>query len=156
MNRAATGRLDVNHFTGAVRAGRKMDAAAGTGVWPHPEYSVWSTEAGVRYSSAGTGKASAHGKSKALPPDRAWALYLLLSLNEVSLQPDPLTAVGGRRCLLSHREQLVGLEMRVSRSRSARRSGLPRKNLSLPLVAGIGGQTFSHHAQPYLSRNIFR
>lgn len=44
--------------------------------------------------------------------------YLLLSLNEICLQPDPVTARLVVAALLSHcLEQLVGLEMRVSRSR---------------------------------------
>ncbi len=44
--------------------------------------------------------------------------YLLLSLNEICLQPDAVTARLVVAALLSHcLEQLVGLEMRVSRSR---------------------------------------
>lgn len=83
--------------------------------------------------------------------------YLLLSLNEVSLQPDPLTARLVVAALLSHcREQLVGLEMRVSRSRDlflAVQDYL-EENLSLPLTRESVARRF--HITPNYLSHIFQ
>lgn len=83
--------------------------------------------------------------------------YLLLSLNEVSLQPDPLTARLVIAALLSHcREQLVGLEMRVSRSRDlflAVQDYL-EENLSLPLTRESVAKRF--HITPNYLSHIFQ
>jgi len=83
--------------------------------------------------------------------------YLLLSLNEVSLQPDPLTARLVVAALLSHcREQLVGLEMRVSRSRDlflAVQDYL-EENLSLPLTRESVAKRF--HITPNYLSHIFQ
>lgn len=83
--------------------------------------------------------------------------YLLLTLNEVCLQPDPITARLVVSALLSHcLEQLVGLEMRVSRSRDlflAVQDYL-QENLSQPLTRESVARRF--HITPNYLSHIFQ
>ena len=83
--------------------------------------------------------------------------YLLLSLNEICLQPDPVTARLVVAALLSHcLEQLVGLEMRVSRSRDlflAVQEYL-EEHLSQPLTRESVAKRF--HITPNYLSHIFQ
>ncbi|MDS7877987.1 helix-turn-helix transcriptional regulator [Klebsiella pasteurii] len=83
--------------------------------------------------------------------------YLLLSLNEICLQPDPVTARLVVAALLSHcLEQLVGLEMRVSRSRDlflAVQDYL-EEHLSQPLTRESVAKRF--HITPNYLSHIFQ
>ncbi|MDU4310975.1 MAG: AraC family transcriptional regulator [Klebsiella michiganensis] len=83
--------------------------------------------------------------------------YLLLSLNEICLQPDPVTARLVVSALLSHcLEQLVGLEMRVSRSRDlflAVQDYL-EEHLSQPLTRESVAKRF--HITPNYLSHIFQ
>lgn len=83
--------------------------------------------------------------------------YLLLSLNEICLQPDPVTARLVVSALLSHcLEQLVGLEMRVSRNRDlflAVQDYL-EEHLSQPLTRESVAKRF--HITPNYLSHIFQ
>ena len=83
--------------------------------------------------------------------------YLLLALNEICLQPDPVTARLVVSALLSHcLEQLVGLEMRVSRSRDLFMAvqDYLEENLSQPLTRESVAKRF--HITPNYLSHIFQ
>ncbi len=83
--------------------------------------------------------------------------YLLLSLNEICLQPDPVTARLVVSALLSHcLEQLVGLEMRVSRSRDLFMAvqDYLEEHLSQPLTRESVAKRF--HITPNYLSHIFQ
>ena len=83
--------------------------------------------------------------------------YLLLALNEIGLQPDPITARLVVSALLSHcLEQLVGLEMRVSRSRDLFMAvqDYLEENLSQPLTRESVAKRF--HITPNYLSHIFQ
>ncbi|TDQ26841.1 helix-turn-helix protein [Raoultella sp. BIGb0149] len=83
--------------------------------------------------------------------------YLLLALNEICLQPDPVTARLVVSALLSHcLEQLVGLEMRVSRSRDLFLAvqDFLEDNLSQPLTRESVAKRF--HITPNYLSHIFQ
>lgn len=83
--------------------------------------------------------------------------YLLLALNEICLQPDPVTAQLVVSALLSHcLEQLVGLEMRVSRSRDLFMAvqDYLEENLSQPLTRESVAKRF--HITPNYLSHIFQ
>lgn len=83
--------------------------------------------------------------------------YLLLALNEICLQPDPVTARLVVSALLSHcLEQLVGLEMRISRSRDLFLAvqDFLEDNLSQPLTRESVAKRF--HITPNYLSHIFQ
>ncbi|HHG8773712.1 TPA: helix-turn-helix transcriptional regulator [Raoultella planticola] len=83
--------------------------------------------------------------------------YLLLALNEICLQPDPVTARLVASALLSHcLEQLVGLEMRVSRSRDLFMAvqDYLEENLRQPLTRESVAKRF--HITPNYLSHIFQ
>jgi AraC-like DNA-binding protein len=83
--------------------------------------------------------------------------YLLLALNEICLQPDPVTARLVVSALLKHcLEQLVGLEMQVSRSRDLFLAvqDFLEDNLSQPLTRESVAKRF--HITPNYLSHIFQ
>ena len=83
--------------------------------------------------------------------------YLLLALNEICLQPDPITARLVVSALLNHcLEQLVGLEMQVSRSRDLFLAvqDFLEDNLSQPLTRESVAKRF--HITPNYLSHIFQ
>ena len=133
-----------------------MDAAGMDRAGVDVKHSVWPPEARVLRSTLGR-QAAAHGKAECRPPGAARGLPYLLSLNEICLQPDPVTARLVVAALLSHcLEQLVGLEMRVSRSRDlflAVQDYL-EEHLSQPLTRESVAKRF--HITPNYLSHIFQ
>ncbi|HHN4460429.1 TPA: helix-turn-helix transcriptional regulator [Klebsiella michiganensis] len=96
------------------------------GKWTLPEWTAPASTLSILFGRQKLGFCVQHWDGKQLRTEKQNVAglgprvgsYLLLSLNEICLQPDPVTARLVVAALLSHcLEQLVGLEMRVSRSR---------------------------------------
>ncbi|VEC76788.1 AraC family transcriptional regulator [Raoultella ornithinolytica] len=126
------------------------------GKWTYPQWTGQASTLSILFGRQKLGFCIQHWDGKRLRTEKQSVArlgprvgsYLLLALNEICLQPDPVTARLVVSALLSHcLEQLVGLEMRVSRSRDlfmAVQDYLEGE--SQPAVnPRIGGKTFSYH-----------
>lgn len=120
------------------------------------KYFIWQTKAGFCIQHWDGKRLRTEKQSVARLGPRVGS-YLLLALNEICLQPDPVTARLVVSALLSHcLEQLVGLEMRVSRSRDLFMAvqDYLEENLSQPLTRESVAKRF--HITPNYLSHIFQ
>ncbi len=128
------------------------------GKWTLPEWTAPASTLSILFGRQKLGFCVQHWDGKQLRTEKQNVArlgprvgsYLLLSLNEICLQPDPVTARLVVAALLSHcLEQLVGLEMRVSRSRDSVSggTGLSRRASHPAADPRVGSEAFSYYAQ---------